>query len=69
MNAQPKVKKETKNKIKVEFDRTPLIERLQAKLLHGHPGLPVPLHHPARRLLHRAVPVLHEDRGFIHEPR
>ena len=36
MNAQnldnkPKVKKESKNKIKVEFDRTPLKERLKAK--------------------------------------
>ncbi len=38
MNAQnlenkPKVKKETKNKIKVEFERTPLKERLKAKFL------------------------------------
>ena len=31
MNAQPKVKKETKNKIKVDFDRTPLKDRLKAK--------------------------------------
>ena len=38
MNAQntekkPLVKRETKNKIRVEFDRTPLIERLKAKFL------------------------------------
>ena len=38
MNAQnidskPKVRKESKNKIKVEFDRTPLKERLKAKFL------------------------------------
>ena len=38
MNAQnleskPKVRKETKNKIKVDFDRTPLKERLKAKFL------------------------------------
>ncbi|MBO7250518.1 MAG: carbohydrate ABC transporter permease [Clostridia bacterium] len=38
MNAQnidnkPKVQKETKNKIRVEFDRTPLKERLKKKLL------------------------------------
>ncbi len=37
MNAQgsfkPKVMKETKNKIRVEFDRTPLKERLKAKFL------------------------------------
>ena len=38
MNAQnldnkPKVRKETKNKIRVEFERTPLKERLKAKLL------------------------------------
>lgn len=38
MNAQnidnkPKVQKETKNKIKVEFERTPLAERLKAKFL------------------------------------
>ncbi len=38
MNAQnlenkPKVKRESKNKIKVEFDRTPLKERLKAKFL------------------------------------
>ena len=31
MNAQPKVTKETKNKIKVDFDRTPLKDRLKAK--------------------------------------
>ena len=31
MNAQPTVKKETKNKIRVEFDRTPLKERLKAR--------------------------------------
>ncbi len=30
----PKVKKESKNKIKVEFDRTPLKERLKAKFLN-----------------------------------
>lgn len=30
----PKIKRETKNKIKVEFDRTPLLERLQAKFLN-----------------------------------
>ena len=35
-NAQtaPKVKRETKNKIKVDFERTPLLERLKAKLLN-----------------------------------
>jgi len=38
MNAQntekkPTIKRETKNKIRVEFDRTPLIERLKAKFL------------------------------------
>ena len=38
MNAQnvdnkPKVQKETKNKIRVEFERTPLKERLKAKFL------------------------------------
>ena len=38
MNAQntekkPAIKRETKNKIRVEFDRTPLIERLKAKFL------------------------------------
>ena len=32
----PKVKRETKNKIKVEFDRAPLKERLKAKLLSGY---------------------------------
>lgn len=31
MNSQPTVKKETKNKIRVEFDRTPLKDRLKAK--------------------------------------
>ena len=31
MNSQPAVKKETKNKIRVEFDRTPLKDRLIAK--------------------------------------
>ncbi len=31
MNSQPAVKKETKNKIRVEFDRTPLKDRLKAK--------------------------------------
>ena len=33
-NSTPKVKKESKNKIKVEFDRTPLKERLKAKFLN-----------------------------------
>ena len=31
---QPKVKKESKNKIRVEFDRTPLKERMKAKFLN-----------------------------------
>ncbi len=31
MNSQPTIKKETKNKIRVEFERTPLKERLKAK--------------------------------------
>ena len=31
MNSQPVVKKDTKNKIRVEFDRTPLKDRLKAK--------------------------------------
>ena len=31
---QPKIKRETKNSIKVDFDRTPLLERLQAKFLN-----------------------------------
>ena len=31
MNSQPTVKKETKNKIRVDFDRTPLKDRLKAK--------------------------------------
>ena len=35
IQAQPKVRKETKNKIRVEFERTPLKERLKAKLLSG----------------------------------
>ena len=33
-NTMPKVKKESKNKIKVDFDRTPLKERLKAKFLN-----------------------------------
>ena len=33
MNNMPKVQKETKNKIRVEFERTPLKERLKAKFL------------------------------------
>lgn len=32
----PKVKRESKNKIRVEFDRAPLKERLKAKLLSGY---------------------------------
>ena len=41
MNAQniekkPTVKRETKNKIRVDFDRTPLKERLKAKFLSGY---------------------------------
>ena len=32
-NTQPAVKRESKNKIRVEFDRTPLKERLKAKFL------------------------------------
>ena len=34
MNSTPKVTKDTKNKIKVDFDRTPLKERLKAKFLN-----------------------------------
>ena len=30
---QPKIAKETKNKIRVEFERTPLVERLKAKFI------------------------------------
>ena len=30
----PKIKKESKNKIRVEFDRTPLLERLKARYLN-----------------------------------
>ena len=33
-NIKPQIKKETKNKIKVEFDRTPLKERIKAKFLN-----------------------------------
>lgn len=33
-NSEVKVKKETKNKIKVEFERTPLLERLKAKFIN-----------------------------------
>ncbi len=33
MNNQPKIKRESKNKIRVEFERTPLKERLKAKFL------------------------------------
>ena len=29
----PKIKRESKNKIRVEFDRTPLLERLRSKFL------------------------------------
>lgn len=32
----PKIKRESKNRIKVEFDRTPLLERLQAKFLNAN---------------------------------
>ncbi len=32
--SQPKIKKESKNKIKVDFERTPLKERLKAKFLN-----------------------------------
>ena len=35
-NSTPKVTKETKNKIKVDFDRTPLKERLKAKFLNSY---------------------------------
>jgi multiple sugar transport system permease protein len=34
MNTTPKVTKESKNKIKVDFDRTPLKDRLKAKFLN-----------------------------------
>ena len=37
MNEQttaPKITKETKNKIRVDFERTPLLERLKAKLIN-----------------------------------
>ena len=31
----PRIKKESKNKIKVEFERTPLKDRLKAKFING----------------------------------
>ena len=34
IQAQPKIRKESKNKIKVDFERTPLKERLKAKFLN-----------------------------------
>jgi multiple sugar transport system permease protein len=36
MTQQPKVTKESKNKIRVEFDRTPLKERMKAKFLNTY---------------------------------
>ncbi|MGM9644372.1 MAG: hypothetical protein ACI3X1_04730, partial [Eubacteriales bacterium] len=33
-NTKPKIRKESKNKIKVDFDRTPLKERLKSKFLN-----------------------------------
>ena len=36
VNNAPKVKRESKNKIKVEFERAPLKERLKAKFLSGY---------------------------------
>ena len=36
VNGQPKIRKETKNKIRVDFERTPLKERLKAKFLNFH---------------------------------
>ncbi|MBO4428616.1 MAG: carbohydrate ABC transporter permease [Clostridia bacterium] len=35
-NTAPRVKRETKNKIKVDFDRTPLKDRLKAKYLNAY---------------------------------
>jgi hypothetical protein len=35
MNSQTKVTKETRNKIKADFDRAPLKERLKAKYLNS----------------------------------
>ena len=34
MQNTPKITKETKNKIRVDFDRTPLKERLKAKFVN-----------------------------------
>lgn len=36
MNAETKIKKETKTKIKAEFDRTPFWQRMKAKYLTGY---------------------------------
>ena len=36
MNDKPVIKRETKNKIRVSFDRTPLKERLKAKFLSSY---------------------------------
>ena len=35
VDSMPKVKRETKNRIRVEFERTPLMERLKVKFLSG----------------------------------
>ena len=36
VNSQPRIKKESKNKIKVDFERTPLKQRLKAKFLNTY---------------------------------
>ena len=65
----PKIKRETKNKIKVEFDRTPLIERLQAKLLNINFVINV-LWYIFRLLFLIGVSyvILFEDFRLVHEP-
>ena len=79
MNAQttensPRIKKETKNKIRVDFERTSFWTRFRLKFLTGNAvGKAIWWlfkTRPAPRYLLRHTPaVLFEDRFLVHEPR
>ena len=47
----PTIKKETKNKIRVEFERTPLLERLKAKFINLYTVKKVSVQYPVLKRL------------------
>ena len=70
----PRVKKESKNKIKVEFERTPLKDRLKAKFINGAFITNViwyifPSRPSCGYFLYSSLPLLLDDSRFVYGSR